>query len=151
MDSLVRAFSVKISTIAHATEDVEKVAQAIRNLFLHEVPVSSTINRAKGHHGNEIVTIEFTLRNAMGAEALLHDVWNGLSQLDRTEVFSSLSARLDHAGTLFLRIDKQEALKRKIRLQDTDPIKVAISFRTMSSKGDDLVDNIQRKLEEIQS
>jgi RNA binding exosome subunit len=91
----------------------------------------------------------FTIRNAKNVEGFLRNIWNGLSQLDRTEVISSLSSRVDQAGTLFLRIDKQEALKGKTRLQDTDPVKIAISFRTMTQKGNGSVDNIQRKLEEI--
>ena len=132
MDSSALAFSAKISTIIHATEDPEKVAQAIRNLSLGEIPVGSTVNRAKGHHGNEIVTMVFTIRNAKNVESFLRNIWNGLSQLDRTEVHSSLASRIDNAGTLFLRIDKQEALKGRIRLQDKDPIKIAISFRTLS-------------------
>jgi len=144
------AFSAKISTIIHATEDPEKVATAIRNLSLGEMPVGSTVNRAKGHHGNEIVTMVFTIRNAKNVEGFLRNIWNGLSQLDRTEVHSSLTSRIDNAGTLFLRIDKQEALKGRIRLQDTDPIKIAISFRTVSPKEVGYVDNIQKSLEEIQ-
>jgi len=150
MDSPVQAFSVKISTIAHATEDSEKVSRAIQDLFPGEMSVGSTIKRAKGHHGNEISTIEFTARNAKQVERFLRNIWNGLSQLDRTEVFSSLPSRIDSAGTLFLRIDKQEALKGKIRLQATDPIKVAISFRRKPPKGDEFVDDIQKNLEEIQ-
>jgi len=139
MDSSTLAFSAKISTIIHATEDPEKVAQAIRNLSLGEIPVGSTVNRAKGHHGNEIVTMVFTIRNAKNVESFLRNIWNGLSQLDRTEVDSSLTSRIDNAGALFLRIDKQEA------------VKIAISFRTMLPKGDGFVDNIHKKLGEIQS
>ena len=150
MDSSAMAFSAKISTIIHATEDPEKVAKAIRNLSLGEIPVGSTVNRAKGHHGNEIVTMVFTIRNAKNVESFLRNIWNGLSQLDRTEVHSSLTSRIDNAGTLFLRIDKQEALKGRIRLQDTDPIKIAILFRTMSPRGVGFVGNIQKRLEEIQ-
>ena len=150
MDSSAMAFSAKISMIIHATEDPEKVATAIRNLSLGEMPVGSTVNRAKGHHGNEIVTRVFTIRNAKNVEGFLRNIWNGLSQLDRTEVHSSLTSRIDNAGTLFLRIDKQEALKGRIRLQDTDPIKIAISFRTVSPKEVGYVDNIQKSLEEIQ-
>ena len=150
MDSSAMAFSAKISTIIHATEDPEKVATAIRNLSLGEMPAGSTVNRAKGHHGNEIVTMVFTIRNAKNVEGFLRNIWNGLSQLDRAEVHSSLTSRIDNAGTLFLRIDKQEALKGRIRLQDTDPIKIAISFRTMSPKEVGYVDNIQKSLEEIQ-
>jgi RNA binding exosome subunit len=151
MDSPVRAFSAKISTIIHATEDPGRVAQAIRSLSLSEMSMGSTVNRAKGHHGNEIVTMIFTMRNAKSVEGFLRSIWKGLSQLDRTEVYSSLTSRIDNAGTLFLRIDKQEALKGRIRLQDADPIKIAISFKTMSLKSDEFVDKIQKKLEEIQS
>jgi RNA binding exosome subunit len=150
MNTHVQAFSVKISTITHATENSEKVSRAIQNLSPDEISTSSTINRAKGHHGNEIATMEFTIRNAKNVERFLQNIWKGFSQLDRTEVYSRLASRIDSAGTLFLRIDKQEALKGKIRLQNTDPIKIAISFRRKSPKGGEFVDDIRKKLEEIQ-
>jgi len=150
MDSLVHAFSAKISTIIHATEDPEKVGQAIRNLCPDGTPIGSTINRAKGHHGNEIVILLLLIRNAKSVESLLQNIWRGFSQLDRTEIYSTLESRIDSSGTLFLRIDKQDSLKGRIRLENSDPIKIEISFRTRSSEGDGLVDDIQKKLEEIQ-
>ncbi len=146
----MQAFSAKISTIIHATEEHEKVAQAIRNLSPDNMSMGSTVNRAKGHHGNEIVTMVFTIRNVKNVEDLLQKIWNSLSQLDRTEIYSTLSSRIDNTGTIFLRIDKQEALKGRIRLQDTDPIKIAISFRAMSSNGGEFEGNIRKKLEQIQ-
>ena len=150
MDSPAKAFSVKISTIAHATEDPEKVAQALRNLCLGETAMGSTMNRAKGHYGNEIVTLVFTIRNAKIVDSFLQNTWDSFSQLDRTEIYSSLTSRIDSTGTLFLRIDKQEAVKGRMRLQNTDPIKIGISFRTMSSRHNEFVDDIRRTLEEIQ-
>jgi len=150
MGSPVQAFSAKISTIIHATEDREKVLQAMRNLCLDGAPVGSTMNRAKGHHGNEIVTLEFTIRSARNVESLLQNIWSGFSRLDRTEIYSSLASRIDSTGTLFLRIDKQDSLRGRIRLENSDPIKIEISFRTKSPKSEELVDDIQKKLEEIQ-
>ena len=150
MDSPVQAFSMKISTIIHATEDPEKVAQAMRNLCLDGTPMNSTMNRVKGHHGNEIVTLGFTIRNVKNVERLLQNMWRGFSQLDRTEIYSSLASRIDSTGTLFLRIDKQDSLKGRIRLENSDPIKIEISFRTKSPKSEELVDDIQKKLEGIQ-
>jgi RNA binding exosome subunit len=150
MDSPIQAFSMKISTIIHATEDPEKVAQAMRNLCLDGTPMSSTMNRAKGHHGNEIVTLGFTIRNTKNVESSLQNIWRGFSQLDKTEIYSSLGSRIDSTGTLFLRIDKQDSLKGRIRLENSDPIKIEISFRTKSLKGEEFVDDIQKKLEEIQ-
>jgi RNA binding exosome subunit len=133
----------------HATEDSEKVAQAIRNFCPDGAPIGSTMNRTKGHHGNEIVTLVLTIRNAKSVESLLQNIWSGFSQLDRTEIYSSLASRIDSSGTLFLRIDKQGSFKGRIRLEDSDPIKIEISFSTKSPKGEGFVDDIQKKLEEI--
>jgi RNA binding exosome subunit len=107
------------------------------------------VNRAKGHHGNEIATRVLTIRNGKNAEIFLKNIWSGLSHLDRTEVYSSLASRIDSAGTMFLRIDKQEALKGRIRLENTDPVKIEISFRTEPSKRNELVNNIRKRLEDI--
>ncbi len=149
MDPPVRAYSAKISTIIHATEDPEKVAQAIRNFCPDGTPIGSTMNRAKGHHGNEIVTLVLTIRNARSVEGLLQNVWRSFSQLDRTEIYLSLASRIDSSGTLFLRIDKQGSFRGRIRLENSDPIKIEISFGSKSPKGDGIVDDIQKKLEEI--
>lgn len=141
---------MKISTITHATEDPEKVARAIGNLSLGGTSLGSTMTRAKGHHGNEIATSVLVIRNAKNAEIFLKNTWSSLSQLDRTEIYSSLASRIDSTGTMFLRIDKQEALKGRIRLENTDPVKIEISFRTEPSKRNEFVDNIRKRLEEIQ-
>jgi RNA-binding protein len=89
-----------------------------------------------------------TVKNSKSAERFLQSVWNGMSELDKTEVYSSLPQRIDEVGTLFLRIDKQEALRGIIRIQDGDPIKIEFSFRAApQSRG--FVDRIRKKLEEI--
>ena len=149
MNSPARVVSVKISTITHATEDPEKTAQAMRNLSPSETSLGLMKNRTKGHHGNEIATSLFIIRNAKNAELFLTNIWRGLSQLDRTEVYSSLASRIDSTGTMFLRIDKQEALKGRIRLENTDPVRIEISFRTEQSRRNEFVNNIRETLEEI--
>ncbi len=149
MDSFVKPVSVKVSTIAHATEDYEKVAKAIRNLSVTDTPMRATVNRAKGHHGNEIVTLAFTIRNAKMAESFLQNIWNSLPQIDRTEVYSSIASRTDSSGTLFLRIDKQEAVRGRMRLQNIDPIKIEISFQTKPSRRNEFGGEIRRSLERI--
>ena len=150
MNSPPYALSVKISTITHATEDPEKVARAVRNLSLGGTSMGFTMTRSKGHHGNEIATSVLVIRNARNAEVFLKNIWSRLSQLDRTEVYSTLVSRIDSTGTMFLRIDKQEALKGRVRLEDTDPVKIEISFGTEPSERKELVDSIRKRLEGIQ-
>src|SRR5260370_10649519 len=89
-------------------------------------------------------------RNGKGGEIFEKKIWRGLSRLDRTEVYSSLASRIDSTGSMFLRIDKQAALKGRIRLENTDPVKIEISFRTEPSKRNEFVDNVRKTLEEIQ-
>src|SRR2546427_11509822 len=103
MGSPVQAFSATISTIIHATEDPAKVAQAIRSLLPTETPVDEKVNKAKGHHGNEIVTMALTTRNRKFVGDFLRSIGNGLALLDRTAVLSSVSSRDDHSGTVLLR------------------------------------------------
>src|ERR1700704_5462320 len=98
MDSPVHAYSAKISTIIHATEDPRKIAQSIRSLSPSEKPTGSTMRRAKGHHGNEIETVTFTIRNAKNVEDFLRNIWSNLSELDKTEIYSSLTSRIDDTG-----------------------------------------------------
>ena len=62
-----------------------------------------------------------------------------------------MNSRIDNRGTLFLRIDKQEVVKGKIRLENSDPVKIAISFKTKTPKGERFADEIRKRLEEIQS
>ena len=61
---------------------------------------------------------------------------------------SSLALRVNTSGILFLRIDKQEAFKEKIRLQDSDPIRLSISFKVLA-KLDGIVNDIQKFLMEV--
>jgi RNA binding exosome subunit len=149
MSSLAKAASLRISAIVHATEDSRKVNHAIKNICHFNGSAEPAVNRAKGHHGNQITTLALTVKNSKAAEKCLGDIWDRLAVLDRDSVFSSLASRVDTSGTLFLRIDKQEAFKRIIRLRDSDPIKVGISFKTFQSKRNGLVKEIQRVLTEI--
>jgi RNA-binding protein len=149
MSSSAKAVSLRISAIVHATEDSRKVNQAIRNICQLDGSAEPAVNRVKGHHGNQITTLSLTVQNSKAAEKCLGGIWDRLTVLDRDSVFSSLASRVDTSGSLFLRIDKQEAFKRIIRLRDSDPIKVGISFQTYQSKRNGVVKEIQKVLTEI--
>ena len=151
MDPPAKASSLRVSAIVHATEDSRKVDQAIRNVSQLNGSAEPAANRAKGHYGNQITTLVLTVKSPKASENCLRNIWNQLVVLDKEKVFSSLASRVDASGTLFLRVDKQEALRGTIRLQDSDPIKVVISFtfRTSRSKQDGIVNDIRKLLTEF--
>ena len=148
MSSHVKVHSLKVSAIVHATEDSGKVNQAMRNISRANGTAEPAVNRAKGHHGNQITTLESTVKNPKAAENCVRDIWNRLSTLDKETILSSLPSRVNTSGILYLRIDKQEAFKEKIRLQDSDPIRLSISFRVLA-KQDGIVNDIQKFLMEV--
>lgn len=149
MDSTAKPVSLRISTIVHATEDSRKVSQAIRNICQLEGSAEPEATRAKGHHGNQIMTLALTVKSPKDVENCVRNIWRRLSTLDKETLLSGLASRVDTSGALFLRIDKQESLRGNLILQDSDPIKVEISFKISPSKQDGVVNTIQKFLEEI--
>ena len=147
MSSHVKVIVLKISAIVHATEDSSKVNRAMRNISQANGTAEPEVHRAKGHHGNQITTLVSTVKNPKAAENCVRDIWSRLSALDKETVLSSLAARVSTPGIMYLRIDKQEAFKEKIRLQDSDPIRLSISFK-IRAKLDGVVDDIQEFLTE---
>lgn len=145
MSSHVKVITLRVSAIVHATEDSAKVNQAMRNISRANGTAEPAANRAKGHYGNQITTLVLTIRNPKVAENCIRDIWNRLSTLDKETVRSSLVSRVNSAGILYLRIDKQEAFKEKISLQDSDPIRLSISFKIWA-KLDEIVSDIQKFL-----
>ena len=139
---------MKVSAIVHATEDSARVIQAMRNISRAHGSAEPAVSRAKGHHGNQIATLVSTIKNPKAAENCVRDIWNRLSTLDKDTIMSSLALRVNTSGILFLRIDKQEAFKEKIRLQDSDPIRLSISFKVLA-KLDGIVNDIQKFLMEV--
>ena len=151
VSSAKTVLSLRISTIVHATEDPGKVDRAIRNLCQLDGSIQPFANRVKGHYGNQITSLVLTVKNSKAAENCLKDIWTRLSVLDRDAVHSSLTSRVDNSGTLFLRVDKQGAFKGTIRLQDTDPIKLGISFKSLGMKHHEIINTIQKMLTGITS
>jgi RNA binding exosome subunit len=148
--STLKPLSAKITVIIHATEDPNKVAQAVRNISPDNVSTPAIVNAVKGHYGNRIQTLTSAVKSPKMVERLLLELWTSLSFFDRNEVYSSLPSRVDRAGTLFLRVDKQEAMKGRIRLQDSDPIKIGISFTGLSGRQTKSLDDFRKTLDDLQ-
>ena len=147
MSSHVKVIALKASAIIHATEDSGKVNQAMRNVSRANVTAEPMVSRAKGHHGNQITTLTLNIKNSKAAENCVLDIWKRLGTIDKETILSSLSSRVNTSGVLFLRLDKQEALKEKICVQDSDPIRLSISFKIWG-KQDGIVRDIQEFLTE---
>ncbi len=97
--------SVSFRTFCHATEDPDRVTQALRTVLGDGVtPVKVT--RSRGHFGEPFITLEAVHKGRRTIVAWFrHLAATGV--LD--EVLRGLDARLDDSGSVHLRLAKQEA------------------------------------------
>lgn len=121
--------SVELSTIAHATEDPNKVDKALQNLLLglHQ---PFTRRYLEGHHGNPIVKIEAKLTSE-DASRFAYLLASKLPKIERLKLLRDLHLHTDDDGNLYIRVDKQRLLQGALQLAEDDPIRVKIKFNRL--------------------
>jgi len=138
--------SIEISTIAHATDDLEKVEQALNHLLPDSLRGRHLFTRRylEGHYNNPIVTFAARLTKTSEITEITIFLLNQLSKSEKLSIQRDLGLHSDTEGNLYLRIDKQEAFRGRINLSDEDPIRVKLKF---SRFGDNVTDLMLKFLE----
>jgi RNA binding exosome subunit len=135
---------VDIRFCAHATEDLDKVMEAV----YHVLPINQSEeivfkrSNCEGHYGNPITFFETRIKDKETVRAIVENISANLSSLDKAELGRELG-RCFEMGSLYIRLDKQAAFQNKIRLVTSDPIRIRIRFR--KSKLEDVTE-ICRKI-----
>jgi RNA binding exosome subunit len=121
---------IDIRVFAHATEDVDKVLTALRNILPQEIV--DTVNFIKtslsGHHGNPIILFETRITDKNAIQKVLEKFASGLSTLDKAQLSNEIMQHLDK-GNLYIRIDKQSAYLNEFKLSTEDPVHFRIHFK----------------------
>lgn len=121
---------VEMSVCAHATEDEIKVEQAILNMTPEGFgrPITK-VHRLRGHHNDPIVLMRMRIDKRKAAYDMFYNLVRSLSALERQRLFDEAKDRVDEAGNLYLRIDKQSAYLGRVVLHEADPIRMKFRFR----------------------
>ena len=129
---------VDVRFCAHATEDLDKVVEAVQNVLPSDPIEDITFNRSnlEGHYGNPITFFEARIKDKETVRALVEKISSNLSSLDKDELGREIH-RCVEKGSLYIRLDKQAALQGKIKLVTSDPIRIRIRFR--KSKIEDVI------------
>jgi RNA binding exosome subunit len=120
-----------VQASVQATEDAEKVQQAIQNLFPTdlETKLEFKTTKLRGHYHNPILRLETQLTQHDLIERTLTSIGQSLTSEDRAQLGQTFSSRIDKKGRLFLRFDKQEAYQGRIRIiHRGDSIRLVIRF-----------------------
>lgn len=116
--------SLHARILCHATEELEKVERALRNVIGEgEIRVS----RTEGVHGNPITVLQVDLEERRAIDAF----FSRLSAGDLEEVVRTLDQRVDEERNLFVRVDKQSAFNGHVRLGSGGDV-VSVRLRIMA-------------------
>jgi len=122
---------IEFNTHCHATEDCNKVLQAILNTIPSELHSELVVSKQilHGYYGNPIVLINAVLNT--GFDKFLEYLSSKLSESDKAILTVTLDLRYDHRGNkLYLRLSKQDAYNNRFTLYDGDDVvKIIISFK----------------------
>jgi len=121
---------IQIRVFAHATEDPEKVLNAVRNTLPKELSTGMTFQKTSltGHHGNPITLFETKLTDKQELLTVLEKIANALTALDKETLSSEVKLHLEKRS-LYLRFNKQSAFMGELRFSPNDPIRFKINFK----------------------
>ncbi|WP_123534527.1 RNA-binding protein [Halosimplex salinum] len=110
---------VDLRAFCYATEDEERVEQALRTYLPEDTEIERNVS--EGHHGDRIVVLSARVERA---DEIRH-VLDRLGELDDVDaVISELDERVDDNCAFYLTLDKQAAFSGEAKRGD------GITFRT---------------------
>jgi hypothetical protein len=125
---------VNIRVLAHATEDQDRVIQAVRNTLTSELTETTVFKKTDltGHHGNSITLIQTELSDRQLLMGLFESIGRRLTSLDKERLNAEIDQHLEK-GNLYLRFDKQHAFLGELRFSSNDPIHFKVHFRNKTA------------------
>jgi len=125
---------VNIRVYAHATEDQDRVIQAVRNTLTSELTETTVFKKTDltGHHGNSITLIQTELSDRQLLMGLFESIGRRLTSLDKERLNAEIDQHLEK-GNLYLRFDKQHAFLGELRFSSNDPIHFKVHFRNKTA------------------
>ena len=120
----------EVSVFSHATEDEAKVRKAVFNLVHEEYSKSGLATQGlTGHYNDPLVLMTLKIVGRKDTFEAFKQIMEKLSTQDRLRLLDEAGDRVDEAGNLYVRLDKQRAFGGVAVLNDPDPIRVKFKFR----------------------
>jgi len=145
-----RVEKIAIQVLCHATEDLKKVLKAVENVVGSEAAkaFSTTSETLKGYYGDPVTLMRVFLLDENTCERVFLRILSNLSELERDELWRERAKRGKHGGKIFVRLDKQEAFRGRIRQSDKDPIRVMVEIR---GNLDSMRERLEKRLQELEA
>ena len=123
--------TIKIDLILHATEDFQKIAEPLNDLFgiegdeieKHEVP---------GHFGNPILMLHMALKKKR-AEQFIKKLVSIIPRDMITNLLTNIEEQI-FESSLYIRFSKQDFVRKNLTFEERDPIRISIYLPTYVKK-----------------
>jgi RNA binding exosome subunit len=138
--------SAVVSVHAHATEDEQRVFDALKKILPSKMEVRRDV--MKGHYGNPIVGLEARISQRSAIKELWHRVLASLRKGELEALKYTVHQKVDDSCNLYLRFDKQVALKGELVLAEGgDSIHMRLKVVVFPSKREIAVEGVRSLLE----
>ena len=120
---MTKKIVAKIGMILHATEDYQKISDALYDIFGIEKD-EIYLGKLSGHFENPILMLSVEMKKKY-AERFLKKMVSVISKTQMTDIIEDLEGRINDA-TLYLRFSKQKFVEKTLVLEEKDPIRISI-------------------------
>ncbi len=121
----------KIDLILHATEDFQKIAEPLNDLFAIEK--EDVIKQdLSGHFGNPILMLHVEIKKKR-ADQFIKKLVSLIPREIMSELLTNIEERI-FESSMYIRFSKQDFVKKILTVEEKDPIRVAIYIPTYVKK-----------------
>ncbi|BDR93511.1 RNA-binding domain-containing protein [Vulcanisaeta souniana] len=115
---VTNTLQLDVEVILHATEDLDKVTNALARLLTGNAPI--IIEVLVGHYGNPIYRVFSSIKDEELVITVLRAICSSL--VNRDYLLKTIDRRVDTSGNIFIRLDKQGFVNGRIMLSDGDDV-----------------------------
>ena len=128
---MTRNIVAKIDLILHATEDFQKIAEPLNDLFAIEKE-DVTKQELFGHFGNPILMLHVEVKKKR-ADQFIKKLVSLIPRETMSELLTNIEERI-FESSMYIRFSKQSLVKKILALEEKDPIRITIYTPTYVKK-----------------
>ncbi len=148
----LRAHHVRLTTFIQATEDEDKVLEAIGTFIPEDIDdedVHFEVLETEGFFGNPIKVVNVEIKRNKAVRAFLRHFKELLDEKARRYILENLDEKVDEEGTLYVRFNKQKAYLGEVEVDEGgDTIQVKIKVKAFPMRKEAVVKAVREWLEE---
>ncbi len=148
----LRAHHIRLNTFVHATEDEDKVLEAIKTFIpdgIDDEDILFRVDETTGFFGNPIKVINVEIKRSKAVKMFLKHFKEILDENAKEYILKNLDEKVDEEGTLYVRFNKQKAYLGNVEIDEgADVIQLKIKVKAFPMRKETVVKAVREWLSE---